>query len=62
MRTREKNFVDGEKRKIVYSFQILWKGEWLFVSDGKGEIKKFETRKECDVARAEYREKPTVSA
>lgn len=62
MRTREKNFVDVEKLKSVYSFQIHWKGAWMFVSDGKGGIKKFETREECNAARAEYRKKPTVSA
>ena len=62
MRTREKNFVDLERRKTVFSFQIHWKGAWMFVSDGAGGLLKFETREACNAARAEYRKKPTVTA
>lgn len=61
MRTREKDFVDVERLKSVYSFQIFWKKAWMFVSDGAGGLLKFETREARDAARAEYRKKPTVT-
>lgn len=62
MRTREKNFVDVDRLKTVFSFQINWKGKWCFVDDGNGGLMKFDTREACNAARAEYRKKPTVTA
>ena len=62
MRTRNKSFLDIEKLKEVFSFQIFWKGTWMFVSDGKGGLLKFASAKDRDAARAEYRKKPTVDA
>jgi len=56
MRTREKNFVDVEKLRTIYSFQIKWKGKWVFPGKN-GEIQKFETREACDQARQLYRQR-----
>ncbi len=62
MRTREKNFLDVERLKTVFSFQIQWKGKWCFPTGADGQLQKFETREACNAARAEYRKKPTVTA
>jgi hypothetical protein len=60
MRTREKNFVDVERLKTIYSFQIWFKRKWCFPLVGNT-VMRFETREACDAARAEYRKKPTVN-
>ena len=60
MRTREKNFVDVERLKTVFSFQVYTGKKWRFVVGKDGEIKKFETREACNAARAEWRKKPAA--
>ena len=58
MRTREKNFLDIDALKEVYSFQVLWKGKWMFVSDGKGGPLRFDSSQARDEARDEARKQP----
>jgi transposase len=62
MRTRNKSFVDAEKLREVYSFQVYAGKKWRYVCGSDGKIKTYTTPEDRDAARAVYRKRHEPNA